>query len=156
MEKDILSIDETAEMLSMHPRTIRRYLKAGTLKGTKIGGEWRIQRSDLKTMLGSPEVIQELNTTWNNSVSDFIAGKQDIPLMGFRICTVIDCMFSGSEEAQEISSSLLRIVNQYKSEDGEARFQYSYDSQTGKARFILWGSPDYIIKMLQVLPESNS
>jgi excisionase family DNA binding protein len=152
MEKDILNIEETAEMLSLHPRTIRRYLKAGILKGTKIGGEWRIKRSDLKAMLEDPDVVHELSNTWNSGVSDFLAGKQDTPETGFRICTVIDCKFSGSAEAQDVSAALLRIGNQDKSENSEARFQYTYDSQSGKARFTLWGSPGYIIQMLSVLP----
>ncbi len=154
MDKDILNIDETAAMLSLHPRTIRRYLKAGTLKGTKIGGEWRIQRTDLQTMLGNPEVANELKSTWDNGVVEFLSGKQNTPEVGCQICTIVDCKFSGSVEAQNVSSALLGIVNQYKSGRNDTRFQYSFNSETGKARFILWGSPDYIIQMMQALPDN--
>jgi len=156
MDKDILNIDEIAVMLSLHPRTIRRYLKAGTLKGTKIGGEWRIKRSDLQVMLGNPEVVNELRTTWDSGVAEFLSVKQNSLEAGCQICTIVDCNFSGSEEAQDVSSALLGIVNLYKSGKNETRFQYSYNSETGKARFILWGSPDYIIQMMQALPDNLS
>lgn len=156
MDKDILNIDETAAMLSMHPRTIRRYLKAGTLKGTKIGGEWRIKRTDLQVMLGNPEVINELRTTWDNGVADFVSGKQQTPDEGYQVCTIVDCIFSGSDQAQEVSSALLSIVNSYKSDRDDTKFQYSFNSDTGKARFILWGSPEYIILMMQALPVVQS
>ncbi len=156
MQKDILNINETARMLSLHPRTIRRYLREGTLKGTKVGGEWRIHRSDLQAMLGNSEVARELKDTWDKGVQEFLSGNGSEPEGGYRICTIIDCSFASPELAQDVSATLLKIVNHYKCGKQESKFQYSYDSETGKARFILWGSPDYIAQMMQALAAEPS
>ena len=138
-------------MLSLHPRTIRRYLRAGTLKGSKIGGEWRIHKADLQALLGNSEVAKELKDSWEMDVAEFIRGKQTAPVEGYKVCTIVDCTFPSSGKAQEVSAALLGIVNQVASRNQETRFQYSYESETGQARFILWGHPEYIAEMMHVL-----
>jgi excisionase family DNA binding protein len=35
------TVEDIAQITSMTARTIRNYLKDGTLKGRKIGGQWR-------------------------------------------------------------------------------------------------------------------
>ena len=45
----LLTVEEVATRLNLHPETIRRYLQRGLLKGVKFGnrGGWRIKESDL-------------------------------------------------------------------------------------------------------------
>ena len=45
----LLTVDEVATRLNLHPETIRRYLQRGLLKGVKFGnrGGWRIKEADL-------------------------------------------------------------------------------------------------------------
>ena len=38
----MLSVNELAELLKVHPNTIFKALKQGKIKGIKIGGVWRI------------------------------------------------------------------------------------------------------------------
>jgi excisionase family DNA binding protein len=47
MEKEVLTIDEVAEMFSVSKRTVYTLLKEKTLPGVKIGGQWRFLRKDL-------------------------------------------------------------------------------------------------------------
>lgn len=49
----IYSVKETAQILSLNEETLRRYIKAGKIRASKIGKVWRIQESDLKTFLDS-------------------------------------------------------------------------------------------------------
>lgn len=46
--KNLLSVNQVAFMLKVHPLTIRRYIKAKKLKAVKVGGNVRIQESDLE------------------------------------------------------------------------------------------------------------
>lgn len=46
----LLTLKETAKILRVSERTIMRYLKAGKLKGSKVG-KWRIKESDLERFL---------------------------------------------------------------------------------------------------------
>lgn len=46
-----LRVSEVATLLGFDVKTIRRWIKAGQLPATRMGGEWRIERADLKSYL---------------------------------------------------------------------------------------------------------
>lgn len=43
----LLTLNEAAEILRLHPRTVREYVRRGELKGRVIGGRYRFRREDL-------------------------------------------------------------------------------------------------------------
>ncbi len=43
----LLTLREAAEVLRLHPRTVREYLRRGELEGRLIGRRWRFRRKDL-------------------------------------------------------------------------------------------------------------
>jgi excisionase family DNA binding protein len=43
----LLTIGEAAQVLQLHPRTVREYVRRGELEGRVIGGRWRFRRKDL-------------------------------------------------------------------------------------------------------------
>ncbi len=43
----LLTIREAAEVLRLHPRTVREYVRRGEIEGRIIGGRWRFRRCDL-------------------------------------------------------------------------------------------------------------
>jgi len=43
----LLNLNEAAEILRLHPRTVREYIRRGELEGRLIGGRWRFRRKDL-------------------------------------------------------------------------------------------------------------
>jgi len=43
----LLTLREAAEVLRLHPRTVREYVRHGELGGRVIGGRWRFRRRDL-------------------------------------------------------------------------------------------------------------
>lgn len=46
----IYTVEQVAKILQMHPETIRRNLKAGTIKGFKINQQWRISEDEIERM----------------------------------------------------------------------------------------------------------
>jgi len=50
-----LSIDQVAMQLQIHTNTVRRMLRAGSIRGVRIGKAWRIPRSELLRLCGSTE-----------------------------------------------------------------------------------------------------
>lgn len=46
-----LSIAEAAELLGVHPNTIRNHIKDGSLKAGRAGQQWRIRREALESFL---------------------------------------------------------------------------------------------------------
>ena len=43
----LLTIEQTAQRLQLHPETVRRQLVRGTLRGVKRGRSWRVPESAL-------------------------------------------------------------------------------------------------------------
>jgi excisionase family DNA binding protein len=39
---------QIADMFQVTPATVREWLKNGTIKSTKINGQWRVSESDLR------------------------------------------------------------------------------------------------------------
>lgn len=49
MSEQYLTVDQAAERLQVHPRTVRRLLVSGELPGNRIGRQWRISPSALQS-----------------------------------------------------------------------------------------------------------
>jgi excisionase family DNA binding protein len=43
----LLTLREAADILRLHSRTVREYVRQGDLEGRIIGGRWRFRRKDL-------------------------------------------------------------------------------------------------------------
>jgi excisionase family DNA binding protein len=56
MTSDLLTPEEAAVMLRLNRETIYRNLRRGKLPGTKLGGQWRISKTQLETMLGGAQL----------------------------------------------------------------------------------------------------
>src|SRR5271156_4038678 len=54
MSQELYSVEQVAERLGLHVRTVRNYVREGRLKAVRIGKQYRIAREDLETMTGRP------------------------------------------------------------------------------------------------------
>lgn len=52
MEK-LLTPEEVASKLIVSPKTVRDWLREGTIKGVKVGKLWRIREADLESFIAS-------------------------------------------------------------------------------------------------------
>lgn len=50
-EKELLTVDEVAEILYLGKNTVYELLRSGELKGIKFGRVWRIPRNSIKIMI---------------------------------------------------------------------------------------------------------
>lgn len=51
MAEKLLTSEQVAQILQVHPFTVHKYLKEGKLKGIKLGRVWRIRESDMEQFL---------------------------------------------------------------------------------------------------------
>ena len=60
-EDELLTVDEVARRLRVHPETVRRYLRAGQLRGVRFGGRrtgWRIRASEVELVLSGAKQLE--------------------------------------------------------------------------------------------------
>ncbi|WP_395293116.1 helix-turn-helix domain-containing protein [Kitasatospora hibisci] len=48
------SVEQVAELLALHVRTVRGYIRDGRLRAARIGKQYRIARQDLEAFTGAP------------------------------------------------------------------------------------------------------
>lgn len=52
MKHDLLTIEQAADIIGVHPRTLTRWVTDGALKAVRLpSGRYRIQRADLDAFL---------------------------------------------------------------------------------------------------------
>jgi excisionase family DNA binding protein len=49
--EEILTANQVAELLQIHPRTVYKLVKEGSLPGRKFGGGWRFSKSETLAMV---------------------------------------------------------------------------------------------------------
>ncbi|WFE56346.1 helix-turn-helix domain-containing protein [Micromonospora sp. WMMD712] len=54
MSEEMYSVEQVADLLGLHVRTVRGYIRAGRLRATRIGKQYRIARADLDALTGRP------------------------------------------------------------------------------------------------------
>jgi excisionase family DNA binding protein len=54
VEQRYYSVDQVAELLGLHVKTVRGYIRDGRLAATRIGKQYRIRREDLEAFGGGP------------------------------------------------------------------------------------------------------
>jgi excisionase family DNA binding protein len=101
MEPEWYSVEQVAERLGLHVRTVRGYIRDGRLTAVRIGKQYRIARADLDAFTGRPaepvrrhvEVsavvdVDGITAAMADRISTFlVAGAQREPL---RVRTVYD------------------------------------------------------------------
>ena len=145
MKSDFYTVDQVAEMVDLHPKTIRRLIREGKLNAHKMGGQWRMTSSDLADFTGNEE---ELNHTVLSVESLNTEPVSNLENQKVLVSSIVDIFVKNSEEALRISSSIMAAMNSRGAADDKARCDYIYYENEKRARFILWGSAKFIGTMM--------
>lgn len=140
MKLKLYSISDLAPVLNLHPKTILRFIHEGKIKARKIGRSWMVSEDDLKTYCHGE-----------------LAGKQPpgaSPDYGtlserIRVSAVVEINEQNSEEASRISNSLMALLNSRDDADGKARFDFFYYPEIEKAKYVFYGSPGFIGRIVR-------
>ena len=145
MSQELLSVEQVAEHLKLHVRTVRNYVREGRLKAVRIGKQYRIAREDLESMTGGP-----LAPTPREAV---------IRHRRVEVSSVVQVHAIGPEEAIRLTNLLGAAANG-RSERSEAlRVQTFYEEEQALLRVIVVGSAPATARMLglmSVRPEGGT
>ena len=147
----LYTVEDIAKMTSLTSRTIRNYLKDGSLQGIKIGGQWRFTMENIKRLFKDSVFVSDLSNNNKRQVYNFINGTYTDIQGEIQVCTIVDCYCENSKSGQQIYEKLVTVINSREKDSSVARFNYEFSGKEKKARFTLFGDPEYIIKTLQLL-----
>lgn len=147
----LYTVEDIAKMTRLTSRTIRNYLKDGSLQGQKIGGQWRFTMENIKRLFSNSIFLNDVSNKNKRAILDFIHGNTDMQGK-IQVCTIVDCYCENSKAGMQIYQKLVTVINSRKGDNlPPARFNYEFIGEENKARFTLFGDPDYIIKTIQLL-----
>lgn len=133
------SVEQIAEMLNMHPKTIQKYLREGKLRAAKIGKNWRVSGHELSLFMEG-EKIGANKAEENSSI---MRETEKI-----KVSSVIDVTVSGKEEAIRIVNGMTAVLNVKPPEFGTSTFSAQFIEAENKVRMMLWGNPAFMESML--------
>ena len=150
MEK-LYTVDDIAQMTMLTSRTIRNYLKDGTLKGRKIGGQWRFTEDDVKNLMESGSYQVEYSSNLKQNIMDFIDGTNDFVKAEIQVCTIID-LYQPQDVVATKQKKLLEFINSNADTDNNwMSFSSEYIESESKTRVVIFAQPAFLIEAVKIL-----
>jgi excisionase family DNA binding protein len=126
-------VDEIAEMIKIHPKTVQRYIREGRLKAAKVGKSWRVSGHDLSTFTEGGSI---------SSTAPLILGES-FDRGEIKVSAVIDIPVANTQESVRIANTLTAISNSKPPEYGASTMQTQYLMSEKVIRVMIWGSLDF-------------
>ena len=135
--KQYYTVEQVAKLLSMHPKTIQRYIREGKLQASKIGKSWCITGHNLS------EFVEKTDTC--HSGNRICAGDKTI------VSSVADIQVYDPEEGNRIVTMLTAALNSRQQEYGRASMHTQYLEYEHKLRVTLYGNVDFMKEIFGIL-----
>jgi len=132
MQETYYTVEQIAQMLQMHPKTVQRYIREGKLRAVKVGKGWRISGHDLSVFTESvPAQNGETPTAVVSCVADIYAANQ--------------------ADAIRITNTLSAGLTSKPTQLGKSSMQTQYIPEEQKLRITLYGSARIVAIMLDAI-----
>ncbi|MBX3705034.1 MAG: helix-turn-helix domain-containing protein [Pseudomonadales bacterium] len=133
--QDLLSLDQVAEILGLHVRTVRGWVREGRLPAVRIGKQYRVAREDLATLAGrSVPAAEPVRRARHVEASSIVE---------------IDAI--GPAAANRIANTLVAAANAKPREAGPLRVESFYDEARGRLKVVILGSPQVTVYCLELV-----
>jgi excisionase family DNA binding protein len=119
----LLSVEQVAQILRLNVRTVRNYVRSGSLKATRIGKQYRIGRADLEAFTGRPVASH--------------AERVSSPAGRVEISSVINMEGVSPALANRISNMLTATADVLRSIAQPVAVSTTYDEQSDRMRVLL-------------------
>jgi excisionase family DNA binding protein len=134
MSQQLYSVDQVAQLLGLHVRTVRNYVREGRLKAVRIGKQYRIAHDDLEALTGGP-----------------VEAPGDVGLQRHvEVSSVVQVDAISPEDAGRVSTYLLSAISG-RHEEEPLHVQTAYDETRGRLKVILLGGLADTAALLQII-----
>lgn len=161
MEEKFYTIDQIAEILGMHHKTIRKFITEGKLRANKVGKQWRISGHDLSLFMEDNNVNIKSNNKLESEKIEFSNGDIDSNnrTSKINVSTVIDINEVDIDEHRRISNTILALMNSKDSKMSNSTINIKYYKSDKNLKVMLWGNIKFTNEMLDFIStiiEDNS
>lgn len=136
MTERFYSVEQVAEHLGLHIRTVRNYVRDGRLPAVRIGKQYRIAHEDLAAFTGRPAP----------SPGDRAGGR---PYTEVSSIVEIDGVDAGT--AGRLAGLLMSAATHSRPDGAPLRIETAYDPERARMKVIVLGSPGDTARLLEYM-----
>jgi excisionase family DNA binding protein len=131
------SVEQVADRLGLHVRTVRNYVREGRLKAVRIGKQYRIAAEDLAALTGRPASSFE---------PEPVRRERHV-----EVSSIVEIDAVSPETASRLTNSLVAVANSRGATDEPLRVETIYDETRGRMRVILVGSMEMNASLFKII-----
>ena len=128
----LCTVDDAAEVLKLHPKTVLRFIHEGRLRATRVGKAYRILRADLSEFAGLP------------------AGGAALAEEA-RVTTIIDVPNISDDVAREWARIIPAALNAKPTGGPPLRAEIIHEPERMVLKVVLVGGPADTVKLLTLI-----
>ncbi|MCG5448820.1 helix-turn-helix domain-containing protein [Micromonospora hortensis] len=132
MTEEVYSVEQVADRLNLHVRTVRGYIRSGRLRGVRIGKQYRIAASDLDALTGqaptTPGVARQAE-----------------------VSSIVQIDGVDRAAADRLGTLVLTSANTAHDQANPLRVQTVHDEQRHRLKIIILGDPAATAELLHLL-----
>lgn len=152
MENKFYTIDQVAEILGIHHKTVRKFIKEGKLNANKLGKQWRISPLDLERFTKSEDSIMNSESIFYDEEVELSNNELKFEIKNeIKVSSVIDLEGVDSEEYSKISNMLLAIMNCKNDNLQKNTINMKYSKNMNRLRVMLWANISTTKEVLEVI-----
>ncbi|GAA3739939.1 helix-turn-helix domain-containing protein [Spinactinospora alkalitolerans] len=129
------SVEQVADRLGLHVRTVRGYIRSGRLKAVRIGKQYRIARADLEALIGRPQP-EPARPTGAAAVE---------------VSSIVQIDGVDRTAADRLSTLVLAGANTARDSAPPLRIQTVHDEERNRMKIVILGGAAATAEVLQLL-----
>jgi len=151
MSEEVYTVEQFAERLKLHPKTVLRFIREGRLRAVKVGKSYRILRSQMEAMTGVLAGNYRISHETGGARLSLRDGPSEI-----RVTSIVDLPDIAPDVAQRLARLLPSARMGLEAHPDLMSIDVAYDSARRSLKVIIVGSPAdtaAMLKMVQALSE---
>lgn len=129
-------MEQVAKRLGLQVRTVRAYLRAGRLKGVRIGKQYRISQADLDALIGGAA----------RHASEPVRRHRHVD-----VSTIVQVDVISPESVDRLTNMLMAAAQAPREEDQPLRIDTTYDAERARLKVFLSGSMETTVSFLNLV-----
>jgi excisionase family DNA binding protein len=138
MEDRLYTVEQVAERLGLHVKTVRNYVRDGRLKAVRIGKAYRISGTDLAGLTGQPVSSLDPEPIRRHRYSE-VSSVVEIDAVSPALSDRLTNLLLGASQSRD------------GSESQPLRVQSIYDAARGRLKVVLIGSIETTTSLLKII-----
>ena len=135
MADDLYTVEQVADLLNLHVRTVRSYVREGRLKAVRIGKSYRIAGEDLAALTGRPA---------SAFVREPVRRERYV-----EVSSIVEIDAISPDAASRLMNVLVAMAKNHGEDDQPLRVETIYNEERARLKVILAGSIGTVASFLK-------